>query len=620
MTRRAPTLIPGPGPQLEVLYGDLRQVLVHGQLSEAEAIGARIEQLLSELADDGEADRSESGLHHEAMQTLLGGIKAILTGDNHGGLALLDSVGGSLILSDTVRWVAHTWSARAHCGAGSVERGRWAARQSLELSGQLDARARGVSLSLLGEIEHLRDDPHRALQHLDEAESLYQGEGDTRGVASVRLAKARILAASGKEKEAGFAAFSALVVDRTFTEPVVFLARRAIMAGDLPRAEQILEVLGRQDPEHTDGVRERRLLSLAQTQKLPAEALLLYLDLEEAPPSGHAVEQMQEMIERCPQFVQLRENLAWKLLKLGRLEAALDHFSVLSETELDPEVKSSVMLGLATLATVQETHRQPGKVISAAVSALPESMREPMIPGSQERRERRRTGETRRMRNLSVESFPPAAAARPAPPPPEDDGQERDQDAEPTAANELEILQGQKAVFLGGLDHLAVPDLLQFFHTSRQTGTLVLSSEYGVGAIYLRDGMITGAASPNCASVGDTLIAQGKVSREAIDRVMQQQTDNAPRRLMGALLVEEGLVDDDTMRRVLTTQVYTAIAELMTWIEGRFAFSPDAGGGKDLPSEVDINLDPQMVLLDVARQLDEANRDLAEAEAKSGRS
>jgi len=385
LSRRSSTWIPGLGPQLEVLQADLRQVLVHGQLSEAEAIGARIEQLLAEQAGEGVDGRSESTLQHEAMEALMGGIKAILTGDNQGGLELLDTVAGSLILGDTVRWVAHTWSARAFCGGGSVQRGRWAAQQSLELSTRLDARARAVSLSLLGEIENLQGSPRRAITHLDEAEALYQAENDLRGVVTVRLARARILAAAGKAAEAGFHAFSALLVDRSFTEPVVFLARQAILAGDLPRAEQILALLDNSGLPGTEGLRERRLLSLAQAKKLPTEALLLYLELEEAPPGVLVVERMEAMVARCPEFVQLRENLAWKLLKLGRLEAALDHFSELSEVDLDPEVRNSVMLGLATLATVQETQRQPGKVVNAALCALPESMKEPMVgttPGS----------------------------------------------------------------------------------------------------------------------------------------------------------------------------------------------------------------------------------------------
>ena len=45
-----------------------------------------------------------------------------------------------------------------------------------------------------------------------------------------------------------------------------------------------------------------------------------------------------------------------------------------------------------------------------------------------------------------------------------------------------------KAVFTGDLQLFAVPDLLDFLESSRRTGTLVITSEEGIGAVYLHQG------------------------------------------------------------------------------------------------------------------------------------
>ena len=569
--------------ELKRLYGSLRRYLVLGRLARADEVSAKVEERLKAKEDGANGKASRLSVHQKAMHGLRAGIRAILRGDNHTGITRLGDLEPSVLYNVSLRWVSDTWRAKALCGAGKVNLGRRAARDALGRAVDLEVQDRSFSLSLLGEIEHLSGNYEQALTHLHDAETLYKGQGDRRGVATARLAQAKMMAAAGRELESGVKAFAAAVIDPTWTEPVIFLARTAMKSGRLEQAQRTLSFVGKQRPSRLESLREMVLLQLALSDKIPTEVLQDFLRLEEMPPGDRTVEQLQELVERCPDFVQLRENLAWKLVKMGRYTDAAKQFEALSVMKLDHEVRASVMLGRGVVATVRQDSRQPGKKVKAAVSAVPPALAAPGVRPDRPR---------------------PDSGAR---------------DDEPVGADsslslEQGILEGENAVFLGGLDQLSVPDLLQFFYTSRQTGTLVVSSDFGLGAIYLRNGRITGAASPACANIGDLLVSQGVVDEQQLDQAMSDQSDDSQERLLGAILVEKGVVDVEAMRGALTSQVYTAISELMTWTEGRFAFSPDFREAT-LPTEVEIDLDPQVVLLDSARQMDEANRDMEEAAA-----
>jgi hypothetical protein len=162
-------------------------------------------------------------------------------------------------------------------------------------------------------------------------------------------------------------------------------------------------------------------------------------------------------------------------------------------------------------------------------------------------------------------------------------------------------------VFTGDLQLFAVPDLLEFLKSSRRTGTLVVTSESGIGAVHLRDGMLTGAASPRCTNIGDLLITQGAINQDELRMATIAQEVDSPDRLLGELLVELGSVDAGTVKGALRKQVFLAVKEMVQWTVGRFAFEPDKRSHEQARSGVEIELDTQAVLLDVLRQVDEEN-------------
>ncbi|HEY5959187.1 MAG TPA: DUF4388 domain-containing protein, partial [Polyangiaceae bacterium] len=133
---------------------------------------------------------------------------------------------------------------------------------------------------------------------------------------------------------------------------------------------------------------------------------------------------------------------------------------------------------------------------------------------------------------------------------------------------------------------------------------LLCSSVRGIGAVHLRNGFISGAAAPNTISLRDVLITAGKLTAEISERAAALQKRTQPHLPIGAILVNEGWVSTEDIVASLRTQTYAAIAELLHWGDGQFAFDPEVGEGAP-ESQVEIALDPQAVLLDIFKGIDE---------------
>lgn len=129
---------------------------------------------------------------------------------------------------------------------------------------------------------------------------------------------------------------------------------------------------------------------------------------------------------------------------------------------------------------------------------------------------------------------------------------------------------GTGPVFAGDLAELALPDLLEFLRLGQRTGLLVCTTPFGVGAVRLHRGLVSGASSPR-----------------------------APEPLHAT---PPAAGDDRNHPRV--AQIYDAFREMLVWREGRFAFEPE------LPSDASAfsALSAQTILMHLYQEQDEQNR------------
>jgi tetratricopeptide (TPR) repeat protein len=137
----------------------------------------------------------------------------------------------------------------------------------------------------------------------------------------------------------------------------------------------------------------------------------------------------------------------------------------------------------------------------------------------------------------------------------------------------------------------------------RKTGCLTVTDRSSFGYIYLDDGRVVYANVLNRPDrLGELLVRNGAIDREALSQAMEQQAREPGRRL-GQILVDQGALTNDELLRFITIQIEEAVYHLFAWERGSFQFDADARPDAENASHVSINA--ESLLLEGARRVDE---------------
>ena len=557
----------------------LRRALIKGQLAVAERL----------VGSSGEGASFEDPCSPQSgaiLRQLIEAIGGILAGDTHAGLRGLAGLGD---LSDrpSLGWIASVWNARVSVTSGeALEVATKHAEQALALSAALDREARAVSTLLIADIGFRKGQYDRALELCDNARDLFSSLADSEELSACDLLEARVLAKVGRYEESRQAAASAHRHRPSWAAPVAFAATCALSAGLISDAERCLAPLLEVKPTPGEIERIRGLLQAVKSGALPGPVVVEYLRLLDSPATREVIHELEEIADSYPKIPHFRETLGWKLFSSGNTESAAVLFERLgTRVDLPAEVRTSVLLGLGCLAAVDTRHAQPGEKLRAAVNAGPKRIQggKPSPPSA---------GKLRRADPIEFRT-------------------EEVQDTQhaPFAPNESgtspRVARGGP-VFSGSLQLFALPDLLEFLRSGRRTGTLVCSSVAGIGAVHLRAGSITGAASPKTPGLGEYLVRRGDISQAALAQLRSLYLSE-PKPLIGGAVVKQGLASEQRVHAALANQILDALREMVGWGEGQFAFDPEAASPSGA-SDVNIELDSQTLLLEIFRQLDESSR------------
>jgi tetratricopeptide (TPR) repeat protein len=495
-----------------------------------------------------------------AMQVLMQGIGSVLAGDGIGGARTLEELTGTSQKNVSFRWLALYWCGRAALKSGNSAIARTHLTQALLIAKQLDVDAVAASQWIAAEVLTHDGDHRRALACLVAARAGFEKLGDRWGLGQTWLAEARVLVATDREEEGIAAARQAWATDPVWEEPAVFLARRALVRNDLAEAEGLLRYIAGPSAERVRGLID----SIRQELVSAADASAFLLE-SDAPPTVKSIRAMERIAQAAPRFVQAREALAWMLLKVGKYAEASTIFRGLLSQQLTQSDRASVMLGLGCIAHAQQTGKDPDTRLQAAVMAGA-SAPEPEVGA-----------DVVPLPSLSGTSLP---------------------------ARSSQV--ASSAVFSGQLSVFALPDVIEFVRSARRTGLLVCSSEKGMAAVHFRDGRITGATSTVSPDIGEILVAARKLSTVALRALKPAQPDQ-PDHVLGARLIQEGLVDERAVREALRRKVELTIAEVLKWKDGEFAFNRE-GDSEPSSAQVPVEFDAQDVLLNVLKQIDEDAR------------
>ena len=156
----------------------------------------------------------------------------------------------------------------------------------------------------------------------------------------------------------------------------------------------------------------------------------------------------------------------------------------------------------------------------------------------------------------------------------------------------------------GNLRTMDLPEILQWISTGRKTGTLHVEHRSVHKRIVFKEGVIHSSTSNDPReSMGQFLIRDRHVTEEQLFRaLLRQETEG---RLLGAILVGDGILSEEDMRHSLESKAEETIYELFLWTEGKFEFKDG-----ELPANILVHVEMGVtsVIMEGIRRVDEWRR------------
>jgi hypothetical protein len=156
----------------------------------------------------------------------------------------------------------------------------------------------------------------------------------------------------------------------------------------------------------------------------------------------------------------------------------------------------------------------------------------------------------------------------------------------------------------GDLRTMALPDVLQWVASGHKTGTLHVERRSVQKRIILREGNIYSSWSNDPReSLGQFLIRMRLVTEEQLFRALLAQEERG--RLLGSIMVADGILSEDDLRRALKAKAEETIFDLFLWPSGQFEFREG-----EFPDNIFITYESLVtpVILEGIRRVDEWQR------------
>ncbi|HLB25691.1 MAG TPA: DUF4388 domain-containing protein, partial [Nitrospirota bacterium] len=176
---------------------------------------------------------------------------------------------------------------------------------------------------------------------------------------------------------------------------------------------------------------------------------------------------------------------------------------------------------------------------------------------------------------------------------------------------------------VGRLEDLALSDIFQIISLSKKTGTLVLKSKAGAAVVVFRSGQVVQAATDNLRdTLGNILISRGLIAEADLSRALETQKRIKGGKRLGQILVEMGVLSQDTLEETIREQIEEMIYSLLTWEEGFFNFDlGDVTPGDKIEVVtheflLKAGINPEYLLMESARVMDEKKRDSGKSTPK----
>jgi hypothetical protein len=149
---------------------------------------------------------------------------------------------------------------------------------------------------------------------------------------------------------------------------------------------------------------------------------------------------------------------------------------------------------------------------------------------------------------------------------------------------------------------------MQLIRLGGHSGTLSIRNGDEEALIGFERGRLVSAWSPLSLRLGELLLQAGALDDASLQRALQVQEEERPRRPIGQILVRMGATTPEMIREVIAREIERVIQEVLAWPTGIFDFAID-----DLTPVVEVSrfsgapkvdLDTQQVLLEVLQAME----------------
>ncbi len=165
---------------------------------------------------------------------------------------------------------------------------------------------------------------------------------------------------------------------------------------------------------------------------------------------------------------------------------------------------------------------------------------------------------------------------------------------------------------VGNLVDLGLGEILQIVSLSRKSGVLQLNSLDRDGRVIFHDGqVIRASASTFPENIGDLVMRTGMADIETLKKALVIQHESDDDRRVGDILVSDFGVDREAIDTAVREQVEKIVYSFFSWDEGAFSFELGDPGElaattlNPLQFMLDSGLNPQWLAMEGSRILDE---------------
>ena len=156
----------------------------------------------------------------------------------------------------------------------------------------------------------------------------------------------------------------------------------------------------------------------------------------------------------------------------------------------------------------------------------------------------------------------------------------------------------------GTLKDFGFTDIFQLIQQQQKAGILRITDKETEVRILFDNGKIVGAESTGTKKqkepLGALLVRASLVKQDKLDAALATQKKTL--RKLGDILIADGAISRDDLKRFLALQTRETIQRLFRWKTGEYEFVPQA---VKYDADVASPLNPEHVLMDGARMVDE---------------